>query len=299
MYKLGSQDRSMIKLIQEALRLPVDGIFGPKTQRAVINFQMDHHLVADGIVGRATLEELGILDTDLKHLLFFKTDTGLIIQRHHLPKGEYIQNEGIPIINNYLFLHHTGGWDNPFNTIDQWARDNRGRIATEFVIGGQNIRSGNDEFDGVTVQAFPEGNQGWHLGAAKSQYMNKHSVGIEMCNFGQLNEKGRNYIGVKAHPDQIVKLDEDYKSYRNFHRYSNNQLKSLKNLILHIANRDNIDIRKGLIEWIHKEGIQSAFNYHEDAAKGEIKGLLIHANVRKDKFDVFPQDELIDMLLNL
>ena len=33
---------------------PIDGIFGPMTMQAVIDFQIDNKLVADGIVGPQT-----------------------------------------------------------------------------------------------------------------------------------------------------------------------------------------------------------------------------------------------------
>jgi peptidoglycan hydrolase-like protein with peptidoglycan-binding domain len=35
-------------------QLVVDGIFGQKTRDAVIRFQTDHHLSADGIAGQTT-----------------------------------------------------------------------------------------------------------------------------------------------------------------------------------------------------------------------------------------------------
>ena len=39
---------------------PVDGLFGPLTERAVTRFQRRHGLVVDGIVGRHTLRALGL-----------------------------------------------------------------------------------------------------------------------------------------------------------------------------------------------------------------------------------------------
>jgi len=56
---LGSRGPN-VKLIQSLLNRigynagPVDGIFGPQTQAAVIAFQRDNGLVPDGIVGPAT-----------------------------------------------------------------------------------------------------------------------------------------------------------------------------------------------------------------------------------------------------
>jgi len=295
-YKKGSTGRT-VKQIQEVLRIPIDGAFGPKTEAAVISYQMDHNLVADGIVGRKTLEEMGILDTDMKKASL-RLANGLNIQRELLPKGEYIQNDQ-PILNDYIFIHHTAGWNNPFKVINSWGRDERGRIATEFVIGGQNVKNNNDDHDGVVVQAFPEGCQGWHLGAVGSRYMARHSVGIELCSFGYLTDKGKTYTGATAHENQIVELAEAFHKYAKWHKYSDKQLYNLKRLLQYIASRDNIDLQEGLVKWIHEMGSTKAFGFHQAAYDGKIKGLLTHTNVRKDKTDCFPQQELIDMLLSL
>lgn len=40
----------------------LDGIFGSKTKAAVVQFQRNHGLQADGIVGAATLKALGNLE---------------------------------------------------------------------------------------------------------------------------------------------------------------------------------------------------------------------------------------------
>lgn len=297
-YKEGSKDYATVREIQQALNIKVDGQFGPKTTQAVIRFQSDNHIVADGVVGPETLEVMGILDTDQRTQLIFRTDNGLTVERRYLPQGEYIVPTA-PQNNDYLFIHHTGGWHNPFNVIDEWGRDTRGKIATEFVIGGQNFKTADDEYDGRVVQAFPEGMQGWHLGNTGSYYMNKHSVGIEMCNFGQLNSEGKNYINVKGHESQIVTLNEAFRGYTNWHKYSERQLYALKKLIYHISSRDDIDIREGVVKWLHNGGAKKAFSFNQEAYEGKIKGLLLHNNVRKDKVDVFPQTELIDMLLSL
>ena len=47
-----------VRVLQRALHLHADGIFGPGTKRAVRSFQRSHHLPADGIVGAATWRAL-------------------------------------------------------------------------------------------------------------------------------------------------------------------------------------------------------------------------------------------------
>jgi len=47
-----------VKLMQEALGIGADGVFGPGTERALKEWQAENDLVADGIAGPATLAEL-------------------------------------------------------------------------------------------------------------------------------------------------------------------------------------------------------------------------------------------------
>src|SRR3954449_8035026 len=43
-----------VRVLQRALHLHADGVFGAGTKRAVKRFQRSHHLRADGVVGAAT-----------------------------------------------------------------------------------------------------------------------------------------------------------------------------------------------------------------------------------------------------
>jgi cell wall-associated NlpC family hydrolase len=49
-----------VRRLQRRLRLPADGIFGPRTARAVRRFQRRRGLTVDGIVGPATWRALGV-----------------------------------------------------------------------------------------------------------------------------------------------------------------------------------------------------------------------------------------------
>ena len=281
-----------VRQIQSALGIKVDGIFGSKTEEAVIKFQKENGLYPDGKVGKKTLKALNInFDSDLSIINPFDID----ICEYHLPKGEYLKGS---YKNDYIILHHTAGGANPKSVVDYWAKDSLGRVATEFVIGGQDCKTNNTKYDGQIVRAFPEGCQAYHIGISGSTYMNKHSVGIEICNFGYL-ENCKTYTGSIANPEQIVSLNEPFKGYLNWHKYSDEQIKSVRYLLSYIANRDNIDLHEGLYKWIKEEGAIKAFDFHTDAYNGKIKGLLTHANIRKDKYDCCPQPNLVDMILSL
>lgn len=56
--KLGSTGED-VRYLQRRLGIGADGIFGPLTRRAVINFQKSHSLAADGIVGPRTWKVVG------------------------------------------------------------------------------------------------------------------------------------------------------------------------------------------------------------------------------------------------
>ena len=290
--KLGSRGKE-VKELQEFLDIEADGIFGKGTETVVKKWQSDNGLTADGIVGPATWDCMGIATTDNSEKVY-TTENGLVVNRHFLPTGEY--NSG-PTNKEYIFLHHTAGWHNPYNCIDQWGRDNRGAVATEFVLGGPSVKGNDTKYDGEMVQAFPEGGYGWHLGKNGSQHMHTHSVGIEVCNFGYV-VNGKTYAGTIVDDSQIVTLDKPFRGHKTWHRYSDAQIEELRKWILWIGERDSIDVRKGLPEWIKQRGVD-AFEFNEDAYYGRVKGLLTHTNTRKDKTDMFPQQELLDMLVEL
>ena len=308
-YKKGSTGE-VVEMIQQALGLKVDGHFGPQTEAAVRQWQLQNSRTVDGIVGNNSLRMLGLLSTDLGEK--DKSIGGLVFKEHYLPHNEYLKGSN----PEYIFIHHTAGWHNPYQVIDAWAKDTRGQIATEFVLGGSSITGNDFSFDGELVQAFPEGGWGYHLGTG-STHMHKNSVGIEVCNFGYVTEGGYykwdgkknvwiaknvgvfyTYVGTPVHHLQVVELAKPFRGHKFWHRYSNAQIETLKEWIISIGKRDNIDITKGLAEWVKKEGAD-AFEFKADALQGKIKGVLSHSNLRKDKFDMFPQQELLDMLASL
>lgn len=290
--KIGSRG-AQVKELQEFLGITADGVFGPGTEEAVVLWQNKNGLIGDGIVGPKTWDKMGIASTDNSESIYV-TSSGLTIERYMLPKGEYKPG---PTNKEYVFLHHTAGWHNPYKCIDQWGRDSRGAVATEFVLGGQSVKGNDDSYDGLMLQCIPEGGYGWHLGKNGSQHMHTHSVGIEVCNFGYV-VNGKTYAGTTVHESQIVKLDKPFRGHQYWHRYSDCQIEALKQWILFIAERDNIDVRKGLVEEIRAKGADG-FEFNEDAYYGRVKGLWTHTNTRRDKTDMFPQQELIDMLMSL
>ena len=296
---------SDVETLQRALGLIPDGSFGPLTEKAVIRFQLSNDFPVTGIVDSPiwallfnkpdiVSEEIDE-DSDISEG-YFRTNYHQLIHKYYLPKGEYLEG---PIENQYIFLHHTAGNNNPYKTVDQWGRDTRGKIATEFVLGGKNHKNGDDEHDGVMIQAFPEKCQGWHLGTTGSGRMNRHSVGLEICNMGYLTDDNKTYVGSRCTPTEITTLEKPFRGHLKWHSYTEEQIKATEQWIRYVGERDQIDIRKGLQEFIKKHGAQEAFGFQENAYYGKVKGLLTHTNVRRDKSDCYPHPDLVDMIMSL
>ena len=74
----------------------------------------------------------------------------------------------------------------PISNVDHWSGDNRGRIATEFVIGGPSICNDDFQYDGTIVRCLPDGAYACTLVETDRIEMHLNSVGIEVCNFGYL-----------------------------------------------------------------------------------------------------------------
>lgn len=295
----------------------IDGDFGPNTEKAVKAFQKSKRITQDGIVGNTTYKYLVDMDTDrggkddaeptndtdgtLARLGNYMTSTGLKIDKVYLDTDEYVRDYG-EIEPRNLFIHHTAGWDNPYNVINSWNRDSRGRVGTQYIIGGQSVK-GRTDHDGVVVQSFPDNYIAWHLGKVGNFNASKYSVGIELNNFGYVDkrdDKFYTYVDTEVNPDQVCDLGYKFRGKQYWHKYSDAQIESLRKLILHIQEiYPKIDISKGLLEELETKTPAEAFDFNKDAYNAKRYGLWTHTNVRKDKFDCFPQPELIKMLKSL
>jgi N-acetyl-anhydromuramyl-L-alanine amidase AmpD len=322
---IGSSNED-VKLLQKAFGLPEDGIFDGYLEAAIKNLQIRGGLSPTGNINEQTADlinsrvmnlNLNIspnvsknldvkkeksVDSDM-YSTDLKTSAGLNIKKYFLPEVEYVKSETPK--KEYIFLHHTAGWNNPKDVIDQWASDDRGKIGVHYVIGGINIKNDDDTYDGKIYQAIPDNYYAYHLGGYDKYkidpVMHKKSIGIEICNFGGLNLiKGKYYTwsGQIVKSDYIIKLDKKFRDFTHFHAYTTNQIQSLLNLILYLSKKYSINIDIGLKNFINKN-INTAFEWNTECVAGHVHGLLSHSNVRKDKGDIFPQPELVNMIASL
>lgn len=288
--KKGSKGES-VRTLQEFLKITVDGDFGSKTESAVKAYQKKNGLTVDGIVGRNTWAHMGILNTD--NAENNEVSHGLEIIKHYMPEGTYFKG---PVKKQWIFLHHTAGGPNPYQVADMWARDNRGNVATEFILGGQSVANGDKKYDGDLIQCFPEGGYGWHTGTGNS-LMHRNSVAIEVCSMGQI-VNGKTYVNTPADPSQVIKLAKPFRGFQYWHNYSESQLNTLKNWIIYCADKYNIDPRVGLVEYVKDKGADG-FDVLDVRKAESTPGLYTHTNVIRGKVDMYPHPDLIDMLLSL
>lgn len=299
------QQGDLVYLIQDLLGIIRDSKFDHKTKLAVESFQRSNNLKPDGIVGPMTWLALGYNPMELE------ADTDAItsatwIEQYNLPEGEYVNSATSKV---WIILHHTSGLHNPYKVIDEWAKDQRGRVGTHYVIGGlpisadiNNLSEKQSQYDGKILQAIPDQYWAYSLGAIKQASVQSRSLNIELCSAGKLTEKNGEYFtwyGAKVHPSQVVRLETPFKEHRYYHRYSDEQLDSLKALILLLKDKHDINIKLRLLQDLSTMGA-AAFEYRPMYNNNQqVGGIMTHGQLKEDKFDLFPQPELVDMLLKL
>lgn len=163
--KIGTKGEE-VKRLQRLLRLTDDGIFGEQTEKAVIEYQKAHGLVADGVVGDKTWEALNASDIDIKKA-FIST---------HITA---IKNRKV----KYIAVHFTAGGTSKAGTA----------AATKFVFLQRRASADFVVDDATIVQINPNlrGYYCWSVGDKKNPYSgggtlygmatNRDTVSIEIC----------------------------------------------------------------------------------------------------------------------
>jgi len=307
-----------IKLMQTKLKQfefftdKIDGYFSQNTLIAVTNFQREIGIRADGVVGFQTWGNIlsygidksevdPILESnrskDIPNKISFIGDSGLQIYDNILSDDEYYKKE---TQKNTIWLHHTAGGSRPDWTINSWEKDcNKDgdtlKVGTHFVIGRKSSTSNDNLWDGKIIKAYDDIYWSYHLGINKnSEELNSKSIGIEICNYGPLtlgkDSRFYNYVNKPIDESDVVELETPFRGYKYWEKYTDSQIESLRKLIIYLKDRWAIEIETGIYnkEW---------FEYNDKWFS--TGGLRTHTQVRKDKFDMFPQPELIQMLNSL
>ena len=198
-----------------------------------------------------------------------------------------------------IILHHTAGNSSGVGTIKMWDADNRGRIATCVTISGKGLSK--DTYDGEICQAFSSKYWAYHLGLKADIFKSKGvpyksiepmAVAIEICNWGPLDKKGEkyfNYVDREVPTDQVTILDTPYKGHKYYHRYTDAQIESVKQLLLYWNKIYGIDLT-----YLESD----MWDISVKGLKGG-NGVYTHNSFRKDKSDIYPCPRMITMLKTL
>lgn len=294
----------------------IDGFFGQNTLIAVTNFQRHVGIKADGTVGSLTWNKINNfgkeqkLNNGIPHNISYSDHNDLIIYDHLIDEYEYTKE----ITNkNTIWLHHTAGGSRPDWSINGWEKDhlkdkmgrpifdNNGniqplKVGTAYVVGRKSSTTGDNLWDGKILRAFDDKYWAYHLGinSNKSVELNSKSIAIEICNYGPLTlgKDGRfyNHVNKPLNDKEVVKLDKPFRGYEYFEKYTDAQLESTRKLIIYLINKYNITLEGKIYndKW---------FDY--DDKWFTTGGIRSHGQVRRDKYDIFPQKEMIEMLNSL
>jgi hypothetical protein len=198
-----------------------------------------------------------------------------------------------------IVLHHTAGNSSGPSTIRMWENDDRGRIATCITISGKGLSK--DTYDGEICQAFASKYWAYHLGIKPDVFraqglpyrsLDPIAIGIEICNWGPLtNKNGKyyNYVNRQVPADQVCELSVPYKGHKYYHRYTDAQIQSVKELLVYWNNLWNIPIE-------YKE--EDMWKVSKNALSA-VPGVYSHNSYRKDKSDIYPCPRMIEMLKSL
>jgi N-acetyl-anhydromuramyl-L-alanine amidase AmpD len=280
------------------------GNFGPITTKSVKAFQKANSLKVDGIVGNKTWYHVTKDDashnsnapsSNFPYKPSMITAEGLEIYDKFLGEGEYIESTSK---KKTIYLHHTAGGSRPDWVSSSWDRDDKNgkpyRVATAYIIGRRASSNGDATFDGKVFRAFDDKYWAFHLGVSGTNgKYDKNSIGIEVCNYGYckvVDGKFINYVNREIPANEVVDLGKEFRGYRYWEKYTDEQIESLRKLLVYLMDKYDIEIEHQIYDW-------DWFDYDKDKLEGE--GLRTHVQVRKDKTDMFPQKELIDMLNSL
>lgn len=192
-----------------------------------------------------------------------------------LPKGEFMDEVAS---KKSLVFHHTAGSKSPENVVSGWSHDDRGPIGTAYVIG----------YDGSIIQCFDDSKWAFALGVKQANYrqLEKQAVQIELCSWGVLRKLGNDYIndyGGKVDPSEVCVLDTPFKGSKYYHKYSDAQIASLKELVMQICEKHGI---KGSLSI-------TDFSLSTQALQGA-GGFWTHNSFRKDKTDIYPDPRILE-----
>jgi hypothetical protein len=177
-------------------------------------------------------------------------------------------------------LHHTVSGPGITGDLSTWKKF-KAHIATCMIV----------ERDGTLNQLFSSRYWGWHTGTGRSS-LDKHSIGVELDNWGQLTEKNGELYATYGNKVDVptVFYPLGFRGFQLYEAYTEAQLRGVGELLL-----------------LWNQVYDIPLDYHEDmwdvsprALDGE-PGVWTHVSLRPEpqKYDCHPDPNLIKMLKTL
>jgi len=215
------------------------------------------------------------------------------VTQHLLSADHY---NAVESTKKQIVLHHTAGSSNPIAVIDGWAATTT-KVGAHLVVGGIS-RKGDATYDGQVYQSADYKYWLWHLGIKAGQttiphgVLDSQSVGIEICNYGWLTKSADGtyltYLGNTVPEDQVVDLGTAWRGYQYWHKYTDAQLATIKELVPELADQFGITLEKGRTFDLD--------DFNVDIDGSSTKAVAFHVSYRADKWDLSPQPNLIQVL---
>lgn len=155
--------------------------------------------------------------------------------------------------------------------------------------------------DGLAHQLFSSKYWANHLGLDNSSFLpfhlpyknlNVNSIGIEIDNAGGLvqqpNGTWKSSFGSIIKPENVTVFEKPYRGYYGFEKYTDEQIQTVKELLLYWGKIWNINLEYDETMW---DICENALN--------SVSGIYSHSSVKKSKSDIFPQLSMIEMLKTL
>lgn len=211
-----------------------------------------------------------------------------LLKIKNFPLNQYYQE----IYNKKIIvLHHTVSGDNHTGDVNWWINTPE-KVGTPYII----------DRNGDVVETFDPKFWIHHLGIKQetlkkygsnvtNNKLNQISIGIELDSWGALTFKNGKYYtfsGKEIPLEKVQIYDKPFRGSKYYEKYTNEQLSSLKELLLKL--KTEFEIKLYYFENMFETNKQALNGYH---------GVFTHVSYREDKSDCHPQPELIQMLKSI
>jgi N-acetyl-anhydromuramyl-L-alanine amidase AmpD len=178
----------------------------------------------------------------------------------------------------HIILHHTAG-GSAASSVAGWAATPE-HIATPYII----------DRDGTIYETYSPEFWAYHLGVKGATWLEKASIGIEICSYGQLtpNVAGELLTYTKKVIPKEKAAKVSFRGFEYYEAYTPEQIAALKQLLPYLMDRFGIK----------PQADRKNFWEYRDA-KTLPPGIWSHTTVRKDKVDIFPQKEIVELVNSL